>query len=158
MVSGATLADMVVQDIGRDGYSYRVDKKGLYRLPLDDSGSVSRDDLDYGYLTGQYEAALDTKISSIETNNVVPYKHNGKVEKEDIRLVNSIILPAVSSLGYTGVTTGIQVMPDLGNIFIQNSFVDSNPVTGLMGKPSAGISGSGIDSDNDPNSAPVEAP
>ena len=120
---------------------------------LNDDGVLNRNDLDFGFGGGLYEAITDANITSIDLDNHIPHRHDGLLSLADIRLGsdNKVLFPAVSSLGYSGLTSGLAIIPSLSQIVVQTSFGDRDPT---VGNPEAGINNPSTPGNNDSSDTP----
>lgn len=92
-------------------------------------------DLTSGYNSGVIQPVLDAHIESVDlTNDVTPYSHDGLLLQNDIRLhsSNGGILPAISSIGHTGLSSQPSLLSSAGKILIQPAY-PSDPESGNDG-------------------------
>lgn len=121
-------------------------KRSFYNGGIPDingSGSINSSDLTAGITAGKILPVVDAQVQSVDlTDDVTPYEHDGVLASADVRLhaTNGGIIPAVSSIGHTGLPSSPALLIGEQKILMQDAY-PSDPST-----PGGGSGGSG-DSD-----------
>lgn len=114
---------------------------------INDNNQYTSADLSLGIANNYILPALDTHIESIDlSNDIEPYSHNGELSLNDVRLhsTNGGVLPAVSSVGHTGLPGQVSLLTSTGDLLVQPAY-PSDPSSGGnngSGDPGDGEEGS----------------
>ncbi|MFM1847867.1 MAG: hypothetical protein RL417_1341 [Pseudomonadota bacterium] len=92
---------------------------------LNGDTTVTQADLNQGISAGELEPLFDTKVTSVDlTDDVTPYRHDGDLTVDDVRLQSSGggILPAVSSVGHTGLPGSPSILLSAKRVIIPEAY------------------------------------
>ncbi|MCB0335216.1 MAG: hypothetical protein KDD62_02890, partial [Bdellovibrionales bacterium] len=121
-----------------------------------DDGDKDQNDLTDGYEDGAFQAVIDAHVESTDFSSTEPYKHDGALNQDDIRLDSNTggILPAVSSLGEKGAPVSPNVLMGAQKVVIQSAYPEPPSTSDGSAGEGGGAGGDGAGSGSDSEDVP----